>query len=193
MVIVQNAMLQNSYYSAFGIDARECQDQIDYWSSTVPVGGTLVFAGAPLAAWFCMDKRNLIDFMGFVANAGLPNGGTSLFGGSIGGPGSIFVADDGTNETPRKGWTDDSLVKRKPPPSEKPGKNTQIGNVALPDAILSTIQVLQNLAAELLKSSDRNRRRIGGIIIYQLGLALTGVKTIGDALRFLEPYLAELS
>ena len=122
VVIVQNAMLQNSYYSAFGIDEDECQAQIDYLSSTVPVGGTLVSASTPLPAWFKMDKRNLIDFMQFVANAGLPNGGTSLFGGSIGGPTSIFVADDGVNKTPRLGWVDDSGVKRKPPPSEKPSK-----------------------------------------------------------------------
>ena len=119
VVIVQNAMLQNSYYSAFGTDEAECQAQIDFWSSFVPAGGMLVSASAPVGAWFSMDKRNLIDFMSFVANAGLPNAGTSLFGGSIGGPGSIFVADDGTNETPRRGWTDDSGVKRTPPPSDK--------------------------------------------------------------------------
>lgn len=79
----------------------------------------LISAGTPVGAWFEMDKRNLVNFMQFVANAGLPNAGTSLFGGSIGGPGSIFVADDGTNDTPRDGWKDNSGVDREPTPSDK--------------------------------------------------------------------------
>ena len=145
---------------------------------------------SPVKCWIPLDKINMRDFLNLASSwVNLPN--NSFYEVFIAG-GAGFFPVAGIQETPRRGWTDSNGIVKKPPPSEKPGKNTQIGNVALPDAILSTIQVLQSLAAELLKSADSNRRRVGGIIIYQLGLALTGAKSITDALVFLEPYLDSL-
>ena len=100
------------------------------------------------------------------------------------------------NITTAEGLQPGETPKNKPtkwPSSDgKKTKNTpELGNVLAP-AVFDTIQVLENLAQELVKSGDSNRIRVGGIILYQLGLVFTLKKTIVDALVFLEPYLESL-
>lgn len=93
--------------------------------------------------------------------------------------------------TPRNGYTDVDGNVRRPPPSDKPSRTRQTANVLAP-AAFAVLEQLQTLANSLLKSTDAGQRRIGGIILYEVGLAVSGRKTLSAALSFLEPFLAQI-
>jgi hypothetical protein len=136
--------------------------------------------GPPVTAYWLFDKSNVVKFAQFLASYFYPvcievKGPPEL---GIFHPISDPLAPD---LKPRKGWTDDIGVKRKPPPSEKK-EAQEAGDFEGADTLVEALQGLLRLASDL---ASIRKIREAGIVIYAYNQVIRNTWSITEAIQYL--------
>ena len=136
--------------------------------------------GPPVTAYWLFDKSNVVKFAQFLSSYFYPvcievKGPPEL---GIFHPISDPLAPD---LKPRKGWTDDIGVKRKPPPSEKKTTLEEADFSGAP-GLLEALAALPEFAAQLTK---QGKLRQAGIVMYAYAQVIRHTWSITEAFAYL--------
>jgi hypothetical protein len=135
---------------------------------------TVSYPNPTATVYWQLDSRNIANFSNYLAD--FLYAGVILIGGipQLG----LCKAKLGTDYTPRKGWTDDAGVKRRPPPSEA-RKTSDFSGAS---GLLEALQGLLRLASDLTAMKEIRK---ASIVLYAYNQVIRQVWSITQAIQYL--------